>query len=1392
MANDTRQDQRLAEALRSHHVLPDEFGLAERLRLSLAQAGGLRFGVRPDGGHWDTALHQDPTIVLAELAAFPLDKLESDFLTALERESEAALWARVWHLVRAYDGWCWWLGGQPLTADAWPTSNGDANGDGMGEALGAALLAQIEQGLGPLIETGIAAFGHGGGTLHPVWGRHAAAENAPLTRPLPAGDHAARRQWLRRCWLAMQMAIARLKPSAQAQFEQGFSTGRHEPSMGLLLTALQLFQYTRAPLNSFPERLIDFYYRDVLRLAPRPAVPESVHLLLGRAARYAGPVDIAAGMRFAGGKDSQGRALEFAADTALSVTDTHVVMLCNLRLERDPTISPGREFDYPTRVKVEAVPLMAPSAAYGERAPWWPLLGGAVRNSASQAQDARLGFALASPLLRLQEGQRELRVRLQLSHPAGNDGALQRALRTPVVKRDVDWLIAVYQRYAVFEQLHFPARPRPSAPWRPLDPDALARAAWARAPVFEYGDVQLSFLIAACLTCEDADQFAERLGRLFAMWLVAADEDLRAADLAALREHAGKLDPARKDQRVEIDNPLILIHPPRNGDEATRLPDRALIFERVFAGIWQAELSVSTGWLRLENVFTRRRPRTDDAAQRGGAIELVMRLGPDRPPIVPCQPAIHGEQWPEQAAIQFSLRTQSRMFAYGMLRQYTLHDIQLSVAVHDLRDVVLYNQLGRLDPSKPFLPFGPMPTAGSYLVFSSPELACKPLQALHLDLKWAGLPVLPGGFPEHYEGYPGEWAASVFGGSAKVLMDGQWRSGDDSTPRLFTTTNCGERLVPGHRLVFPTAALRRLHRAAPPRPAGQPFAYGLGSRSGYFRIDLAEPAGAFGHAAYPTLLAGALTRNARLKRPGPLPREPYTPALEALSLGYQASQEIGLAEESAADTPPGLLQAAYHVHPFGIAPIMREGGQERARAPGLLPLYENDGNLYIGLGGGDPQGGLNLFFHLRREVATGRWSDALPAFAWATWHDGGWKRLPPYAVISDGTQGMLRSGIVQLNLPARMAPLSLAQSPSAYWLRLSSDWGFMRMAGLHGVHCHGVRATRVPPSGADVGSKTGAVLEQVALPPGSVDRALQSLPGLGTVLQVGASEGWRAADPPEALRLRGAERLRHKARAVTRWDYERLLLDAFPAVWKAKCFAHHEITMDDAATARRSPRHRHLADRPGQVLVVVVPFPQPGELFSSTEAPRLDSAVLDEMERLLQSCAPPGASVRVRNAAYERAQVRCTVQLKRGGHPGAALRQLNQAIVEHLSPWHPQGLGAEFDWSVHAEEMEAFLRAQPEVEAAGRVSMLHIVRSDRQFNALRDTATHVINGEASTLRPAQPWSLLLPTRRHLIELSDEIGALAPRCTGIKRLEVGSTFIVGRSVPTSEGQERYDQ
>ena len=43
------------------------------------------------------------------------------------------------------------------------------------------------------------------------------------------------------------------------------------------------------------------------------------------------------------------------------------------------------------------------------------------------------------------------------------------------------------------------------------------------------------------------------------------------------------------------------------------------------------------------------------------------------------------------------------------------------------------------------------------------------------------------------------------------------------------------------------------------------------------------------------------------------------------------------------------------------------------------------------------------------------------------------------------------------------------------------------------------------------------------------------------------------AERAEAFYGRVSERLRHKQRALTQWDYERIVLERFPEVYKAKC-----------------------------------------------------------------------------------------------------------------------------------------------------------------------------------------------------------------------------------------------
>lgn len=1328
MQTGTQQDQRLAAALRPGYILPDEITLAERIRLTLAYAGELRFASDDgDAGHWDEALLRDESVLLAELASFPLDAAQASFSEAWPWTGERHLWLRVRRLLQRFDRWCQWLA-RHETPSATQVSQ--------------AMMAAIGTGLRDMLHEAIRCFGlesREAQELHPAW-----RVNAQVTATAASTVSADQRlQLLRRLWGALCMAITKLRPLAQAQLSLSLSNGKHEPAMGLLLSALRLYQDTRAAVNRFPDRLTDFYYLDLLRMRARAPTTEQVYLRFQRDPRFRASVPVPRGTCFLGGKDAQGKAIEFAADQAIEVTDNQVAALYSLRMERDALISPEREFGYATRLMSQALPLQAPEAAYAESPAWWPLLGGQVKGSASKAQNAVLGFAIASPMLALKEGDRRISITLRLSHPANDDDKLATLLRCTSAQRGPDWLATVFGCFDRYETRHHPVRKMRD---QTLATDQLASEAWARAARTE-GDVQLCYLLARCLAAADSELFCACLGRLFAVWLTAASEELHPADVDALRAHAAKLS-IDGPEAVEIDDPLILIHHHEHDDGVPEhdMPDRGLIFARVFRGIWQAQLSVAAGWLSLSDALVRRIDNGNTGP--GGCIEILLHLGLEQPPIVSSNPVVHGPGWPSQPLLCLSLQRRTRLYAYSLLQQLVLHDIVVGVDVHGIRDIVLYNQLGRLDAGKPFLPFGPMPGMGAYCVFGNQEIAAKPLRSLRLRLRWGQLPTGEGGFAEHYRGYPGQWTAAGFQVQPEILRDGQWRVGAGGGLSLFH----GEHRVADRvSLVLPEADLAVYHRPQSRMP--DPFTYGMNTRNGFFRLELSAPGTAFGHAVYPRLLTDTLTRNARLKRArlaSPLPQEPYTPTIEQISLDYSASELISL--KAAATPSAGQL---FHLHPFG-----HDNPRSRAGIDGvpLLPRYFHDGSLYLGLSGSDPQGALSLFFHLRAESAAESWHAVRPQLTWAVWCEDGWRGLETDRLLSDGTLGFLRSGIVVLDLPAGMSDDCPRLPQRLYWLRLSGNGGLERLAGLYGIYTQAISASRVHPRGVDE--------SRLPLLPGTVRTPWRAIGGLSAVQQIGPSFGLREPDVGDALRIRSAERLRHKQRASTTWDYERLLLDNFPETFKVKCFANGE--------APSGP----VSGPPGGVLVVVVPAPRQGVLFHSTEAPRFDAAVLEQMATYLNERNAPGIRIVVRNAVYERIQVRCALQLVKGCHPGAALQRINQAIVTFLSPWHTEGRRANFDWEVRAEAIEACLRDLDEVDVVGPMSLLHIVCTDDNTYHLRDTAR---SGDASPVRhvrPAQPWSLALPTSRHLIEVIGVDSQGKAQATGVGKLEIGGTFILG--------------
>lgn len=1263
MTTGTSQNERFPPALADGYFRVDELPFEDRVSMTALLARQLRFVDldNREAGDWREMFASDVTMVLARIASIDVHALQEDFL----HDAESAPLPRLAHQVVELAQWI----------DLWFKSL-----DGREEAAAPAFRERIEQlvrqQLGAELQWVHERFGKRLWQNREVGRSHQRLDDiwrggAPLLATAAAGRD--ERELLRERYFVFLSAIDTLRALARELLPGTLHSGTHEAAVGLLIAFLKVYESAQREVNRFTARHIDFYYRDCLGFGPAGPVADEVHLACARDARGERLLQVPQGTVFDAGKDAAGRPLRFHSAAPLVVTDARVAALCTLRLERDARISPECEFGFVTRAKAARPPV---GVADGSSA--WTLFGGGAG-----AVDARLGLAIASPLLLLREGERMIRVELPVGEGTG-DGAQA-----------------------------------------------------------------LDALVDAVTFATDPVTLRAAFGRLLGHWLLSGSADFTDAQLRRMRLAAHRELQGRVPQAHSLGDPLVLL----GGAQA---PQRVLVFEQLFHGLLKLHLSAANGWLEATDADVDRLPE--------GGLSITLRLRADAPAIVGCDPAVHGADWATRLPVlRIELGTQGRLYPYSLLADQPLAEARLRVSASGVRDIVLHNNLGRLDPTKAFHPFGPLPTLSSYLVVGAREVACKNIRCLSMQLEWGGLPPDAGGFDTHYRGYPEEQRRGDFTAALAILRDGLWQpcAGASAQQPLFAPPDLGGFLAPLWEIEVDPGSVRKHSRAGDPAEWDAPL-----PRNGLYRLQLTHPRGAFGHAAYPMVLADTVTANARKNLRArwrqPLPNPPYTPLIERLTLSYEAASVIRPGAQSPGERGPLAaaqdVERLLHLHPFGVETLHSAAA---GASHGLLPRPGDDGNLYIGLAASDPGGTLTLLFSLLESAADATRSGAVRApVRWATLAGDHWRPLPAARVLADSTEGFLTSGIVTLDLPGDLTLDNEVMPAGLYWLRASADAGFEGFAALQSVQAHALRARRVLPPDA-------AML--AILPHGRITRSLASLPGLSGVQQVGPSFGLRPAEDAALLYTRAGERLRHKQRASIAWDAERLLLARFPEVFKVRCLSGDEI----AASGQPRPPA-------GQVLAVVVPQVPRNDPAFACAAPRFNAIELRRMADYLRERASPFAKIVVRNPVYDRLQLRCTVGLARGVHEGEALQRLTRTVVATLSPWFDGGCGPSFDWIVRGEDLEARLRALDGVEYVTQLSLLHVTCSDDGVYTLADTArderAEAARGHAVSLAP---WSLALPMPQHIITALPTFPKSAvPQPTGIDQLSIGSTFVIG--------------
>jgi hypothetical protein len=1083
------------------------------------------------------------------------------------------------------------------------------------------------------------------------------------------------------------------------------------PHLAVLYAFLSQYQKVVKDLNGLTGKQLNFFFQKVLKLSPGLSIPDQAYVVFTIQKQIPSYTIPAATTTLKSGKDSKGSDIYFKLNADATVNQAQVAAVQTVFVNT----SPWGKSNY-----VEGV-YMAPNAQMADgisksftdpSTAAWPTLGAQqslytppLATGPIDYPAARLGFVLASKVLYLKEGKRKIHIQLVCEwNPCGcNDGVSFHDVfewahesvcsRFAVITTDIltqagqagvsaDTIKAIQEKY--LKDKCDNRNPCPGAPASLLDKH-LIRIQCCDPPKM------------------DSDDKVARVEMEF------SETDVEVIDLDVSQRCPGDwkeaycAKSAYRLLKKELEK-IAGIQP-----EEVKILQQLLVLQNLF----DVGFSGEQGWqapdyleMRLEQLPA---GTVTGSADCQGTQQLIWHIyatiATGSPGIIFYDPTKMGEDlnvtdplvrielnnnitWKIDDKTPQTTTTclaepdpvcNQQVSPYEFFRNLTLlvpmdktapYKTSIDVKVCGVQTLVVQNDSGLLNVNSAFTPFGvkplipdfvPIPAIawgtttygtidGPNFYIGSTEVLLKKWTELHLRMSWLSKPE---SFDNFYAGYvPTTTGFSLkhLDGNYKVkvawLQNGLWHG--------LTTVDGECELFPGCHPSFPVCCGQDYHDTfhfepgdfQDPDPVYDPdftpiTKWVAGMQRGFLRMTLEKQD--FLHKYYTTVMGKSM------QNPSAYPNiinEPWTPnILPGMAIDYSAS---AFAEDMT------LVQ----LYPFdGTSNVVNIYGM-----PTLMAQFCAEGHLFIGLTGLLPGQSLNLLFQLA-EATAGAGIEA----GKLTWHylaNNEWKQLRSgFELAADGTQGLTRTGILQINFPDDISNTSTVLPTGNYWMMARMKSGTAATSRTIAIIPQAQLATYAPVPGVNDPNRSAT-----PLPAQSITKLTQPDPNVIKIAQPYPSFGGSAPEASgDAYMTRVSERLRHKGRAIQAWDYERLVLQQFPQVLRVKCI-NHSYYLDSGAYKYDFPM------APGNILVAVLPDPTQLTVANALQ-PSVPASMLQDITTFLQTMQSPFVNVTVVGPRYEPVTICATVEFGENENGNARAAQLEQLLQGLLAPW----LGGDLD-----------------------------------------------------------------------------------------------------------------
>jgi hypothetical protein len=561
--------------------------------------------------------------------------------------------------------------------------------------------------------------------------------------------------------------------------------------------------------------------------------------------------------------------------------------------------------------------------------------------------------------------------------------------------------------------------------------------------------------------------------------------------------------------------------------------------------------------------------------------------------------------------------------AAAAARNFSCGEVELTIDADDLPLQQFFADGQPLDPGAPFLPFGPTPSAGSSFAVGEDAMFGLRLKTLAIEpLPADGALALFAIDPTHAGGCL-RWEA---------LRDGAWKPlmpADGASTSTFGQTVCFD---PDPRQVLAdhdeTTGTRRVRC----RLADADFGW-----QRYLHDHQAFIIEVMARGQRQGSLVGQLGRAlmAQLGREEPAaalpPVPPAPPRLSGVRLSFRSAPlRMSRGELTSLGAPDGLCPV----------PLLAD------QAGRLAPFrgFGDCGLLILGLAGGTADRQSALYLHMEARPTPDRErGTVLLRYLDPT------RGLLPLTVL-DETQGLTRSGFIRFLTPASWpaVPCPVLPAYRGPGDASATHWLVLRVDAT--VDTKSV-AERLLNLGLNTVAATGVLADDGRVPdltPPAPARLLlaQAINGISGASVVRTARFSQPVEPRAHFLNRAAGICRHRQRAVSPWDVERLVHDAFPGIALVRCLR---------------PDVDHLHAQGDRLRVVVVPD-------VDQRFPSLAAEEQEEIRAHLAAIAPPLTAIELCDPLYIEVAVAARVQARPGLVVAQVRADLARALTRFLQP----------------------------------------------------------------------------------------------------------------------------